>query len=71
MRIRSKIPQKDDIIASILKDMCLDLLIVIKHEYNWNRLFKSADHIHVGVRTYAIYKWEKVLDEKERKESTR
>jgi hypothetical protein len=50
-----------------LEDVCLGLLIVRKHVYNCNRLFKEADHIH--------YMWqyvrERVLDEKERKESTR
>jgi hypothetical protein len=34
-----------------LEDVCLDLLIVRKHVYNRNCLFKAADHIHVGVRT--------------------
>jgi hypothetical protein len=40
-----------------LYDVCLDLLIVRKHVYiyNCNRLFKAADHIHMGVRTCTVY----------------
>jgi hypothetical protein len=37
-----------------LEDVCLDLLIVRKHLYNYNCLFKAADHIHVGVRTCTV-----------------
>ncbi len=53
-----------------LEDVCLDLFIVRKHVYNCNRLFQTANHIHVDVRTCAVY-MERALDEKERKESTR
>ncbi len=42
-------------IETNLEDKCLDLLIVRKDVYNSNRLFKAADHIHVGVRTCTIY----------------
>jgi hypothetical protein len=42
-----------------LKDVCLDLLVLRKHMYNCNRLFKAADHmyivhVHVGVRTCTV-----------------
>jgi hypothetical protein len=33
----------------------LDLLIVRKHVYNRNHLFKAADHVYVGVRTCTVY----------------
>ena len=36
-----------------LEDVFMDLLIV-KHVSNYNRSFKAADHIHVGVRTYTL-----------------
>jgi hypothetical protein len=29
--------------------------LVRKHVYNYNRLFKAADHIHVGVGTCTVY----------------
>ncbi len=38
-----------------LEDVCLDVLVVKKHVYNCNRLFKTADHIHVGVRTCTLF----------------
>jgi hypothetical protein len=39
-----------------LDNVCLDLLVLIvrKHVYNYNRLIKAADHIHVGVRTCTL-----------------
>jgi hypothetical protein len=45
----------------------LDLLIVIKHLYNCNCLFKAADHIHVGVRTstFVQYIWERVHEKEQ------
>ncbi len=36
----------------------MDLLIARKHVYNCYRLFKAADHIHVGVRTCTVYRGE-------------
>ncbi len=53
--------------------MCLDLLIVIKHVYNCHRFFKAADHKrYMWVWEHVVqYIMERVLDEKERKESTR
>ncbi len=35
--------------------MRLVLFVARKHVYNYNRLFKAADHIHVGVRTCTVY----------------
>ena len=37
-----------------LEDVCLDL-IVRKHVYNFSRIFKAADHIHVKVRKCTLY----------------
>ncbi len=40
-----------------LEDVCLDLLksTVRNHVHNCSHLLKAADHIHVGVRTCAVY----------------
>jgi hypothetical protein len=35
--------------------MRLVLFVVRKHVYNYNCLFKAADHIHVGVRTCTVH----------------
>jgi hypothetical protein len=50
-----------------LDDVCLDLLVVRKHVYNSNRLFKAADHIHVGcVNMYIVQYIREKVQEKER-----
>jgi hypothetical protein len=39
-----------------LKVVCLDLLVVRKHVYNYNCLFKAADHMYMY-----MWVWEHVL----------
>jgi hypothetical protein len=41
--------------------MCLDLLVVRKHMYNCNRVFKAADHIQVGIAGHKIVTSYKLL----------
>ncbi len=44
-----------------LEDLCLDLLVVRKHVHNCNRVFKAADHIHVGIAGHKIVTSYKLL----------
>ncbi len=38
-----------------------DVLVVRKHVYNCNRVFKAADHIHVGIAGHKIVTSYKLL----------
>jgi hypothetical protein len=44
-----------------LEDVFGPLLVVSKHVYNCNRVFKAADHIHVGIAGHKIVTSYKLL----------